>query len=102
MFFNTAIFVPIGELDFDWQRLREESMARIVSRFKSPVHKIIACLEKSRDGWKEKYAAVKQSLRRAENQNRAVEKSRDSWRERALKAEAEVRAEKNCQANRSK
>ena len=66
-------------------------MTNSAIEFKSPPHKIIAFLKKSRDGLRAKYAALREKLRVAENQVRAVEKSRAKWRERAEHAEAELR-----------
>ena len=74
--------------------LKDETMTSAASNDKSPVGKVVSFLKKARDGWKEKYQQVKQRLRRAENQVRAVEASRENWRERALAAEAEVKAKK--------
>jgi len=74
--------------------LRDETMISAASKYKSPVRKVIAFLEKGRNAWKAKYQQVKRQLRRAENQNRVVESSRENWRERALLAEAELRVPK--------
>lgn len=56
--------------------------------FKSPVRKLAAFFEKSRDGWKEKCQASKAGCKYWANQARAVAKSRDKWRR---KAEASAR-----------
>jgi hypothetical protein len=69
-------------------------MAKDVSEYRSPPHKVIAFLHKGRDDLRIKYRDVKQKLRTAENQIRAVSRSREAWRERALKAEDELRVEK--------
>lgn len=69
-------------------------MAGVQADYKSPVRKIIAFLEKSRDGWKAKHHAVKQELRRTENQLRAVTASREKWRRQAEEAQAELNLQK--------
>jgi hypothetical protein len=46
---------------------------------------------KSRDGWKQKYQAVKENHRALKHQMRAVENSRRNWRERAEQAERELK-----------
>jgi hypothetical protein len=56
--------------------------------FKSPVRKLVAFFEKSRNGWKEKYRAAKSQGKYWSNQARAVMRSRDAWR---AKAEASAR-----------
>lgn len=56
--------------------------------FKSPVRKLVAFFEKSRNGWKEKCRAAKSQGKYWSNQARAVMRSRDAWRE---KAEASAR-----------
>ena len=48
-------------------------------------------LRKGRDDLRAKYRELREKLRVAENQNRAVETSRQAWRERAEAAEAEVK-----------
>lgn len=55
--------------------------------WKSPVRKLVAFFQKSRDGWKAKQQASKVSLKKEQNQVRAVEKSRANWRVRAEAAE---------------
>jgi hypothetical protein len=59
--------------------------------YRSPVRKLLAFFEKSRDAWKAKHHAVKVALKREQNQARAVEKSRAAWRTRAEAAEERVR-----------
>jgi hypothetical protein len=71
-----------------------QEMAGVQADYKSPVRKIIAFLEKSRDGWKAKHHAVKQELRRTENQLRAVTASREKWRRQAEEAQAELNLQK--------
>lgn len=60
-------------------------------RFKSPIVKIAAFFEKSRDRWKEKYQTVKAEVRSVKHQIRAIEKSRQLWRDRAEAAEAQLK-----------
>ena len=66
-------------------------MAKLVEDYKSPRHKIISMLRKGRDDLRAKYRELREKLRVAENQNRAVETSRQAWRERAQAAEAELK-----------
>lgn len=65
-------------------------MTKDLAELKSPPHKIIAFLKKGRDRLREKYRQLREKLRVAENQVRAVTKSRDAWRSRAKAAEAEL------------
>lgn len=60
-------------------------------RFRSPIVKIAAFFENSRDQWKGKYQAVKAEVRSIKHQIRAVEKSRQQWRDRAEAAEAQLK-----------
>ena len=55
--------------------------------YKSPVRKLVAFFEGSRDGWKQKHRAAKAKCKKLTNQVRAVEKSRQQWREQAEKHE---------------
>ena len=55
--------------------------------WKSPARKLVVFFQKSRDAWKAKQQAIKVSLKKEQNQVRAVEKSRASWRSRAEAAE---------------
>lgn len=57
--------------------------------WKSPVRKLLAFFEKSRDQWKAKHHDLQSRLKKEQNQVRAVEKSRESWRLRAEAAERE-------------
>lgn len=57
------------------------------AKYTSPPHKILAFLERSRDGWKAKHHAVQDELRKLRHQLRAVEASRRQWRDRARAAE---------------
>ena len=56
--------------------------------FKSPVRKLMAFFEKSRNGWKGKCQEAKGDSKYWANQARAVARSRDLWR---AKAETSVR-----------
>lgn len=61
-----------------------------LSRFASPVSKLVRFFEKSRDRWKAKHRALKGTCKFLQNQTRAVEKSRESWRARATAADQRV------------
>ena len=65
-------------------------MAMALNDFKSPKHKIFAMLIAGRSKWKAKHHEVKQRLKLAGNQIRAVTKSRENWRNRALEAERQL------------
>lgn len=69
-------------------------MTKTLDQYTSPARKLIAMLHAGRDKLREKYAVVRENLRKAENQVRAVEKSREMWRQRAEAAEAELAAVK--------
>lgn len=58
--------------------------------WKSPLRKLVKFFERSRNGWKEKYAAKKQECKLMGNQVRAVEKSRAKWRQAAEEAQQQV------------
>ena len=60
------------------------------SEWKSPVRKLVAFFQKSRDGWKAKQQALQVCLKKEQNQVRAVEQSRANWRARAEAAEQQV------------
>ena len=66
-------------------------MTKAVEDYKSPRHKIISILRKGRDNLRVKYRELREKLRLAENQVRAVEASRQTWWERAEAAEAELK-----------
>jgi hypothetical protein len=53
--------------------------------------KLVRFFQRSRDGWKAKYAAKKQQCKLMGNQVRAVEKSRAQWRQAAEQAQQQVR-----------
>jgi chromosome segregation ATPase len=59
--------------------------------YKSPLRKLVAFFQRSRDGWKAKHQAVKAELKREQNQRRAVEKSRQAWRAQAEDAKRRIR-----------
>jgi hypothetical protein len=59
--------------------------------WKSPLPKLVRFFQRSRDGWKAKYAAKKQQCKLMGNQVRAVEKSRAQWRQAAEQAQQQVR-----------
>jgi septal ring factor EnvC (AmiA/AmiB activator) len=58
--------------------------------YKSPVRKLVAFFEKSRDGWKAKHRELKKQLKKEQNQVRAVERSRAAWRRKAEDAARRV------------
>jgi hypothetical protein len=64
-----------------------ESKAR---GFKSPQRILVRFFEKSRDGWKAKYQALRKERKRFQNQAADATRARDSWRQRAESSEAEV------------
>lgn len=66
-------------------------MPLAVEDYKSPKHKVIALLKKGRDGLRVKYRELREKLRVAENQVRAVEASREMWRQRAEAAEKKLK-----------
>ena len=59
--------------------------------WKSPLRKLVRFFQRSRDGWKAKYAAQKQECKLLSNQVRAVEKSRAKWRQDAEQAQQQIR-----------
>ncbi len=48
--------------------------------WKSPMRKLVAFFQRSRDGWKAKQQSLKVLLKKEQNQVRAVEQSRANWR----------------------
>jgi hypothetical protein len=58
--------------------------------FKSPGRKLVAFLEKSRKGWKQKCQAAKARGKYWANQARAVRRSREAWRAQAEASACEV------------
>lgn len=72
-------------------------MAKLIDQYKSPSHKILALLHKGREKLRLKYGTVREELRGAQNQVRAVELSRAMWRVRAEAAEEELQLlKKKC------
>lgn len=72
-------------------------MAKLIDQYKSPSHKILALLHKGREKLRLKYRTVREELRGAQNQVRAVELSRAMWRVRAEAAEEELQLlKKKC------
>lgn len=65
-------------------------MESMEATFTSPLRKLVAFFQKSRDGWKAKHHAVKVELKREQNQRRAVEKSRADWRAKAEVAKRRI------------
>jgi len=63
-----------------------------VKQYSSPLKKLMVFFQKSRDGWKAKTIQLRQELKLAKNQVRAVEKSRGQWRQKAEQADAKARA----------
>ena len=71
-----------------------------LDEFKTPPRKLLSKLLTSRDKLRNKYQAVREQLRVAQNQVRAVENSRQLWKDRAISAEKEVDAIKKNFAER--
>ena len=69
--------------------------------WKSPMRKLVAFFQKSRDGWKAKQQASQVSLKKEQNQVRAVEKSRASWRARAEAEEQRAEAAERLVASQA-
>lgn len=65
-------------------------MTKKLDEYESPTHKVLALLHKGRQKLRTKYKAVREELRVAQNQVRAVEKSRQMWRARAEEAERQL------------
>jgi predicted nucleic acid-binding Zn-ribbon protein len=65
-------------------------MAIGLGDFKTPPRKFVGKLLVSRNKLRSKYKAVREQLRVAQNQVRAVEASRQQWRDRATSAEKEI------------
>ena len=60
--------------------------------YKSPLRKLAACFQKSRDGWKRKCQEARKEGKYWSNQARAVAKSRNQWRARAEAAQERTQA----------
>lgn len=79
------------------------AMNQEATNWKSPLRKLALFFERSRDGWKAKYAELKRERKLMENQVRAVEKSRAMWMTRAQTAEQRVTAlEQDLAASKKK
>ena len=59
--------------------------------YRSPMRKLAAFFERSRDGWKRKRQEAKVLNRRLSNRVRKLEASRDLWKERARRQGEELR-----------
>jgi uncharacterized protein YukE len=68
-----------------------EAMEQSVQKLKSPLRKLLRVFDRSRNGWKGKYRAVKYECRLMGNQLRAVEKSREKWRQKAQQTQQQLR-----------
>lgn len=64
--------------------------SQILSRFSTPLPKLVQFFKDSRDKWKEKAVERKRNLKKAQNQVYAVTNSRDSWKERAKASEERI------------
>ena len=69
---------------------RDAHVTKALEEYRSPTHKIIAMLHAGRRKLRLKYAALREELRTAQNQVRAVEASRATWRRRAEDAELQL------------
>lgn len=58
--------------------------------WKSPLGKLVAFFQRSRDGWKAKQQSLKVLWKKEQNQVRAVEQSRANWRVKAEAAQEQV------------
>lgn len=67
---------------------------RTTKEYSSPVRKLLAFFERSRDGWKEKYQQVKRLARKLQGRVRTLERSREHWKERAKQLRAELTEQK--------
>ncbi len=66
-------------------------MPKLIDEYKSPAHKVLSLLHTGREKLRVKYRAIREELRAAENQVRAVQASREMWRTRAEAVEEELR-----------
>ena len=64
------------------------------SSYKSPLKKLVAFFEKSRDGWKEKYFTSKTENKLLKNRISFLQKSQEKWREEALLLRRELKEHK--------
>jgi hypothetical protein len=58
--------------------------------YRSPLRKLRAFFERSRNGWKEKCRKAKALVKRLSNRVRKLEASRNLWKERAKRQEEEL------------
>jgi DNA repair exonuclease SbcCD ATPase subunit len=61
-----------------------------LDELKTPLRKMLSKLIVSRDKLRSKYKVLREQLRVAQNQVRAVENSRQLWKDRAIIAEKEI------------
>jgi uncharacterized protein YdaU (DUF1376 family) len=59
--------------------------------YRSPMRKLVAFFERSRDGWKRKRQEAKVLNRRLSNRVRKLEASRARWKERSRQQQQELR-----------
>jgi DNA repair exonuclease SbcCD ATPase subunit len=71
-----------------------------LDEFKTPARKLLTKLLNSRDKLRVKYKALREQLRVAQNQVRAVENSRSRWKDKAITAEKELETLKKSIAER--
>jgi hypothetical protein len=95
--FAEAVFVPLGTIYALWRAASSEiarqggSKMTEVRTYRSPMRKLVAFFERSRDGWKRKRQEAKVLNRRLSNRVRKLEASRDLWKERARQQQQELR-----------
>jgi hypothetical protein len=65
-------------------------MSAPVKTYRSPVHKLRAFFEKSRDGWKAKCAAAKRKAKALANNVAALRRSREHWKALARQQRDEI------------
>jgi hypothetical protein len=65
-------------------------MTASTNQYSSPIKKLVQFFESSRDSWKGKYMAVKQSCRALEGNVRDLSKSRDKWKQEAKQANKQL------------
>ena len=58
--------------------------------YTTPLNKLCAFFERSRDKWKQRSAKNQKRVRSLQGKVRDLERSRESWKSRALAAEAEL------------
>ncbi len=71
--------------------------------YKSPTKKLVHFFEKSRDNWKRKYKATKETVRYLNYKMRALERSRDNWKKKAQEEKEKLKiAEEKIKAYEKK